>query len=1012
MLTFFRYRYRIPPLSNSDAPSAGIIVAPTHTYLTPRASIETSNLSSPAKAVGRLGRAWRNRPPPRSISNSTMASGVASPARMAHSHSVILISSSPEFPSIGEFLSKSPTRPAMRTGSATAPLPDTAIRSFKTAASAWVPSHAGEEGVTSRDHDGHEDGSVPTTNLAPEPVIRLSPVPAPAPAPAKPRAARKPRAAAATKKKKTGNATMGDAAGEAPDDPAAPATAAPPVAKPARKRRTAKSAADGQTTLPKARVTKSTAKEKASSKKAETVSKHFAAPIPDVALIEDESLVMEPAMRWRTDWTPLPENPAAGSSAAKEVSSSTQQDAQSTNTPQRDVFKGLQDTYGRRAEGDDQPSGAAGSSVVNDVLGKRKLIQMAVTATTSAGNTTANSPEISPVKTKAPKKKPRTITDLATAAYRVQEIDTSASTEASRQDSLLDCFGTGGDTTGGPSKVQAARKGKATKKPAKPRVSKKKAEPRKQVLLSPASAMRQVSRQDFVFGTASQLATEEDPDLLRALHKAMKESNHPDSDPFASSSPGCGNVATRRRLVSKLWAAGARDDEGDLVDLEVVDLTESPVPVEYLLPSLPTAPPAKDKAEQRVQLPAASERVEMEIASSEFDTFDSMLESPQFMNPPKSLFFSTQNVGEASQQPSSEPTTNSHGDQLPSLGPEPDFEPPPSNQEHNQLLVEGPPRPKYELFTDAQLAKVVASYGFKAVKKRTAMIALLDRCWTSKAQTNPGSKAPQAAMTTSAEQAAPAAPVPAGSPSRPRERPPRKSLVAATATAVEAEPPQPVKRPRGRPKKDATVASSPKPARATKAKAKAKAAVPPEPTTVMAPPPLPAPRSPRLPATTTPKRRKAPARAVLKIPDSGSDSDSFEDPFASSPLSSSDKQTRDVFSSPSNTQMKVSITEDTEISLLVASPTTQQAAMFGHITKAVTSAPPTKDPENPSWHEKMLLYDPVILEDLTAWLNAGQLDRVGYDGEVAPADVKRWCESKSVCCLWRVNLQGKERKRF
>ncbi|KAK3341894.1 structure-specific endonuclease subunit SLX4 [Lasiosphaeria hispida] len=956
---------------------------------------------------------------------------VSSPTRMAHNNSVIFISSSPEFPSISEFLSKSPKRPALRTESNAAPIPDTAIRSFRTAANVWASSHAEVEGQIAKEHGAQKDGSAPTTDSAPEQVIRFSPVLAPAPAPAKPRAARKPRTAATTRKKKTDNTTPADAEDEPPDNTTALATVAPPVAKPARKRRTAKSAADGQTTLPKGRVTKPAAKEKAPRRKSEIVSEHFATPAPDVVLIEDESLIMEPAMRRKTDWTPppenRPENSGAGSSPAKGTSSSAHQDAQSAKTFQGNVFKSLHDTYGRNADGDDQLSGGAGASVMSDVLGKRKLIQMVITSTTSGGNTTANTPDTSPAKTKAPKKKLRTITDLATAAYRVQEeIDISASTEASKQDSLLDYFNTGDDTTGGASKAKGG-KGKATKKPAKPRVSKKKAEPHKQVLLSPASAMRQVSRQDFVFGTASQLATEEDPDLLRVLHEAMKESNHPDSDPFASPGPVGGDVAIRRRLGNKLWAAGARDDGGDLVDLEVMDLTESTVPLEFSLPSLSAVSPTKDRGKERVQLPAASERVEIEIASSDFDTFDSMLESPQFMNPPKSLFFSTQNVVSETTtlQVSLETIANPRDDPLPSLAPELDFEPPPSNQEHNQLLeqsqsgsspkmqLDGPPRPKYELYTDAKLAKEIASYGFKALKKRTAMIALLDQCWAGKTQTNLGSKAPQAAMTTSTKQAAPA-PLAASvaSPSRPRGRP-RKSSVAATATAAEAEPPQPVKRPRGRPKKDAAaVASPPKLARNAKGKSKAKAAAPPEPVAVMAPPPLPAPKSPRLPAITTPKRRKAPAKAALEIPDSESDSDPFEDPFASSPMSLSGKQTHDVFSSPSNTQMEVSITEDTEMSLLAASPTTQQTAMFGHITKAVTSAPPTKDPENPSWHEKMLMYDPVILEDLTAWLNAGQLDRVGYDGEVAPADVKRWCESKSVCCLWRVNLHGKERKRF
>ncbi len=158
------------------------------------------------------------------------------------------------------------------------------------------------------------------------------------------------------------------------------------------------------------------------------------------------------------------------------------------------------------------------------------------------------------------------------------------------------------------------------------------------------------------------------------------------------------------------------------------------------------------------------------------------------------------------------------------------------------------------------------------------------------------------------------------------------------------------------------------------------------------------PPSSQLPPASTPKRRKAASQAVIEIPDSESEDSSLSSPGKAP-----------VFSSPE--RVDVSISEDTEISL-AASPTDQQAQLFGIITKAVQSAPPTKDPQQPSWHEQMLMYDPIILEDLTAWLNAGQLDRVGYDGEVGPADVKIWCESKSVCCLWRVNLHGKERKRF
>ncbi|KAG9582887.1 hypothetical protein KCU77_g9706, partial [Aureobasidium melanogenum] len=44
--------------------------------------------------------------------------------------------------------------------------------------------------------------------------------------------------------------------------------------------------------------------------------------------------------------------------------------------------------------------------------------------------------------------------------------------------------------------------------------------------------------------------------------------------------------------------------------------------------------------------------------------------------------------------------------------------------------------------------------------------------------------------------------------------------------------------------------------------------------------------------------------------------------------------------------------------------------LFPKITRTVRSIPPSQDHKNPTWHEKILLYDPIVLEDLTLWLNA------------------------------------------
>jgi len=94
------------------------------------------------------------------------------------------------------------------------------------------------------------------------------------------------------------------------------------------------------------------------------------------------------------------------------------------------------------------------------------------------------------------------------------------------------------------------------------------------------------------------------------------------------------------------------------------------------------------------------------------------------------------------------------------------------------------------------------------------------------------------------------------------------------------------------------------------------------------------------------------------------------------------------------------------------SPDSAQARVFKYITTAVKTAPPSNDSSNPSWHEKILLYDPIILEDLTVWLNTGALQNAGWDGEVHPKEVKKWCGSKSICCLWKENLRGGARSRY
>ncbi|KAI4758288.1 hypothetical protein E4T52_09550 [Aureobasidium sp. EXF-3400] len=112
--------------------------------------------------------------------------------------------------------------------------------------------------------------------------------------------------------------------------------------------------------------------------------------------------------------------------------------------------------------------------------------------------------------------------------------------------------------------------------------------------------------------------------------------------------------------------------------------------------------------------------------------------------------------------------------------------------------------------------------------------------------------------------------------------------------------------------------------------------------------------------------------------------------------------------------------------------------LFPKITSTVRSIPPSRDHKAPTWYEKILLYDPIVLEDLTLWLNSQgvrleisvarpvkgkgkkKADEVD-DGEsvmdlvqeeLQPWMVQKWCEEHSICCLWKEGLRGGVRQKY
>ncbi|KAI1323384.1 hypothetical protein F5Y16DRAFT_345958 [Xylariaceae sp. FL0255] len=735
---------------------------------------------------------------------------------------------------------------------------------------------------------------------------------------------------------------------------------------------------------------------------AETVSKHF--PLSEKK-DSAEAIPLEPAIARRDHWTPPPPNSRVvldSDSDARELLSS----ADKANAP-NNVFRNLQDQYG-------MPQPLLPENPLRqmpaDVLGKRKQIELV--STRQGDGESQKSRSASPIKEppkkkgsrkktseeKAPapalKKKTRTITELAVAPYAAPPEDPETSLMGpATNDSLLNYFDVDGTVTALVEHQTAVMSStQAKKKPPKqpPKTTKrtKKGTAANPILLSPSSALKQSTNQDFVFGTSSQLMHEKSPTMLRDLQAAILASNSTEADPFEDEDDP----------PQRLWQAGARNQDGGLMDMNVLDLQNaSTVPsrpelplfsdppsfvniddlLDSPMPKLPPQPtshttvtpvtsshPRKDPG--RVSLEAVRTNTTITTTTDlSFVDIDDLLNSPM----PKPPLQPASHTAAAA--------SSSHSKK----GPDNVFVEATSSKIITTAATEVA-RPNYDLFTDAQLARQISSYGFKPLKKRAAMISLLDECWTSKHAAPPSSQA--RLFSTSARSPSPARKKASEDATNNKEKvtKPRgqarskkadKALnlpaTATTTVAASVDPgPASPKRARGRPKKDETASAS---------------------TNVTSSALI---QSPKRPCG-RPRKSNSPR----EIADSEDESPSS----ASSP--------ERVFSSPP--PLDLSTMDEADMSLTL-SPTDQQAELFKQITKAVTSAPRSRDPSNPSWHEKMLLYDPIVLEELAAWLNSGQLSRAGHDGEVSPFDVKKWCESKSVICLWRQTLQGKERKRY
>ncbi|KAL9132255.1 MAG: hypothetical protein Q9217_000059 [Psora testacea] len=571
-------------------------------------------------------------------------------------------------------------------------------------------------------------------------------------------------------------------------------------------------------------------------------------------------------------------------------------------------------------------SETASTSNVGAVVKRRKIDLV----TGLSGPFTAEQPK----RSKAPKKKPQTITEKSTAPFVPQEL--------AAPHPVFDYFGSplpGNGDNG--SIVQKPRSMFSTKKTAKPKLASTRANKRAGepvLLLSPETAMKRARDQELIFGTSSQLAREESPTVLRDLQQAIQASESIDaltepqavlkgplSMPWFLDRPSCFLQLSPSR---SLWSAAARDFDESLLGTEVIDLSRTPRPA---------------KAESAARASVAQSLDEpSEEAQGSVDEVTSLKDNAQ----------------DAMVEPDC--TDTMVGKALPLSAAETVVKKRPKSKAPVKKgpLSECKPgtMPNYNGFTEIQLKKEIASYGFKAIKKREVMISMLEKCWKSKMNTALQKVPANATLASSLSKATSNKTSDDYNPVKKKGRS-IEAAVAITTNSTDAAAP---KKPRGRPRKDCSSIRSPSHRKI---------------------------------------RQKTPTRAIST--DLGDEIYDSAPPTPSPPRRAT--PTKALNPLPLSPSQSVATPKDTPA---------HRSRLLTAITTAITSFPPTNDPQTLTWYEKILMYEPIVIEDLAVWLNKVGLGRIGEDDEVGVTLVKEWCEGRSICCLWRENLRGGQRGRW
>jgi hypothetical protein len=236
--------------------------------------------------------------------------------------------------------------------------------------------------------------------------------------------------------------------------------------------------------------------------------------------------------------------------------------------------------------------------------------------------------------------------------------------------------------------------------------------------------LKQVVSQEFVFGTSSQLAREESPGFLRDIHAAMQASNEADlDDPFASPPTQFGTRGKTIPVTERnLWSVAARDSGGKLLDVEMVDLSDTPAIRRHS-----SAIAARTSTPQSTQKGAESWH-DIEELLHDHTPGKTVEQSPKSVGPVEAAIrLELLSSPASSAKCPAKAKTPSKG-AAPKAAKAVGAKSPKSKKSGNLEM------PDFEAYTMNQLTKEVASYHFKPVKSRDQMISLLEKCWESKQQ--------------------------------------------------------------------------------------------------------------------------------------------------------------------------------------------------------------------------------------------------------------------------------------